>query len=101
MLMRKAIFLRCLTAYYYRTEYLTKSIVKIIYFGLNVYFSGAVLAQLLPGGTHLLIGTPGVLLFSASILFKLNAYVSPQRLISLAILSYKHGFNIDTNMACH
>ena len=35
-----AIFLRCLTAYYYRTDYLTKSIIKIIYFGLNVYFGG-------------------------------------------------------------
>ena len=26
------------TAYYYRTDYLTKSTIKIINFGLNVYF---------------------------------------------------------------
>ena len=53
-----AIFMRCLTAYYYRTDYLTKFIIKIIYFGLNVYFSGC--AGAAPAwGTHLLLVHPG------------------------------------------
>ena len=60
------IFYLCIAQRLKSTYYLTKAIIKIIYFGTNAYFWGC--AGAAPAwGTHLPLGTPWVLLFLASI----------------------------------